>query len=60
MNDAGKKEGRNVEIYNYGSDFQILTPKEKRRILKNAKQLLNLQKENTDMVIDWKVKNDFK
>jgi len=40
-----KHEGRKVENYNFESDFQILTIKEKRVILKNAKSLLKLQKE---------------
>jgi hypothetical protein len=32
--------------HNYGSDFLLLTLEEKRRVLKNAKNLLNLQKED--------------
>ena len=46
MNDMAKQEGRWVETYDYGNDFQLLTPKEKRGILKNAQTLLKLQKEN--------------
>ena len=46
MNDTVKYEERKVESYNYGSDFQLLALKEKRGILKNAKTLLKLQREN--------------
>ena len=38
-------ERHKVKNYNFASDFQILTSKEKRVILKNAKTLLKLQKE---------------
>jgi DNA-binding transcriptional regulator GbsR (MarR family) len=40
------QKGGKVETYDFGSDFKILTPKEKREILKNAKNLLKLQMEN--------------
>jgi len=52
MNNMVKKAGCNVETYDYESDFQVLNLKEKRGILKNAKRLLNLQKENMDMVVE--------
>jgi len=39
-------EDRNVDFYNYENDFLILTNKEKRGILRNAKTFLRLQKEN--------------
>ena len=45
MDDIIKKEGRYVGTYNYKSDFMILTKKEKRGILKNAKRFLKLQRE---------------
>jgi hypothetical protein len=45
-----KHERLNVENYNFGSDFQILTLKEKRVILKNAKTLLKLQKEERVLI----------
>jgi hypothetical protein len=51
MNDTAKRKGRNVETYDYRNDFQILTSKEKRLILKNAKHLLKLQKGNAEMVV---------
>ena len=35
-----------MENYEYESDFQLLTLKEKRGILRNSRILLNLQKEN--------------
>jgi hypothetical protein len=46
MDDTAKQEGGNVEPYDYGSDFLILTRKEKRAVLKNAHHLLKLQKDN--------------
>jgi hypothetical protein len=46
MNGMAKHEGCKVETSNYGNDFQLLTLKEKRGILKNAKSLLKLQKDN--------------
>jgi hypothetical protein len=46
MNDKPKHKRFKVETYNFGSDFQILTSKEKRGILRNAKNFLKLQKDN--------------
>ena len=46
MNDTVKQKVCKVENYEYKSDFQLLTLMEKRRILKTAKILLNLQKKN--------------
>ena len=46
MNDKAKQEECKGECFNYESDFQLLTLKEKRGILKNAKNLLLLQREN--------------
>jgi hypothetical protein len=46
MNGTAKREGRKVETYHYVNDFQLLTLKEKRDILKNAKSLLKLQRDN--------------
>ncbi|MDR0290899.1 MAG: hypothetical protein LBI06_08190 [Treponema sp.] len=46
MNGTAKHEERKVETYHYRSDFQLLTQKEKRDILKNAKSLLKLQRDN--------------
>ena len=47
MNNTAKQAKYKVETCNYGSDFQLLTQKEKRGILKNAKTLLKLQRENS-------------
>jgi len=44
VNDMAIKNSCNVETYDYESDFKFLTLKEKRKILKNAKYLLKLQK----------------
>ena len=46
MKNTVKQKGSKVETYDFGSDFQILTSKEKRDVLKNAKNLLKLQMEN--------------
>jgi hypothetical protein len=46
MNGTANHEGCMVETYNYGIDFQLLTLKEKRGILKSAKSLLKLQRDN--------------
>jgi hypothetical protein len=46
MKDTAKQEGVKGEPYDYSKDFKILTRKEKRALLKNAKTLLKLQKEN--------------
>ena len=51
MNDTAKQKGYKVETYDYGNDFQLLSRKEKRGVLKNAKSLLRLQREN-DVVSD--------
>jgi len=45
-------EKHKVGNYNFTSDFQILTLKEKRVILKNAKTLLKLQKEEDVLFSD--------
>ena len=50
MNDKAEKEEVKEEPFNYANDFLFLTSKEKREVLKNAKQLLRLQKEDTEMV----------
>jgi hypothetical protein len=55
MDDTAKQEGGKVETYDYENDFQILTPKEKREVLKNAKHLLNLQKEDNAVLADASV-----
>ncbi|GHV00373.1 hypothetical protein FACS189483_10390 [Spirochaetia bacterium] len=46
MKDKAKQEGVKGESYDYSKDFKVLTRKEKRALLKNAKTLLKLQKEN--------------
>ncbi|GHU05890.1 hypothetical protein FACS1894147_12500 [Spirochaetia bacterium] len=46
MKDTAKQEGVKGESYDFGKDFKILTRKEKRALLRNAKTLLKLQKEN--------------
>jgi len=46
MNDTEKHKMCKAENYEYESDFQLLTLKEKRGILKNARVLLNIQKKN--------------
>ena len=46
MNNKANRESRKAENYNFGSDFQILTLKEKRGILKNARTLLKLQRDD--------------
>jgi hypothetical protein len=50
MNDKAEKEGVKGESYDYGNDFQLLPRKEKRELVKNAKTLLKLQKENAILV----------
>jgi len=52
MKNTVKQKGSKVETYDFGSDFQILTSKEKREILKNAKNLLKLQMENNILFTD--------
>jgi hypothetical protein len=51
MNYTAQQKGYKVETYNYGNDFQFLSREEKRGLLKNAKKLLRLQREN-DVVGD--------
>ena len=46
MKDKARQAGVKGEPYDYSKDFRILTLREKRGILKNAKDLLKLQKEN--------------
>jgi len=55
MNSTAIKDSCNVETYNYRSDFQFLSLKEKYRILKNAKYLLKLQKENNILLTDTSI-----
>jgi hypothetical protein len=43
-------ESHIAENYNFGCDFQILTLKEKRRILKYAKSFLKLQRDEGVMI----------
>jgi len=50
MNDRTTHESSKVENCNFMSDFQILTLKEKRGILKSAKNLLKLQNEDGVLV----------
>jgi hypothetical protein len=47
MNNMVNLENNKVEKCDYENDFQILTLKEKRGILKNAKTLLELQKKES-------------
>ena len=46
MRNTLNHEDYNVDFYDYENDFQILTNKEKRGVLRNAKTFLKLQKEN--------------
>jgi hypothetical protein len=46
MNVKAEKEGIKGESYDFSNDFQLLPCKEKRGLVKTAKTLLNLQKEN--------------
>lgn len=46
MNDTTWHKSLKVEIFDFENDFKILTLKEKHVVLKNAKSLLRLQKEN--------------
>ncbi|MDR0455563.1 MAG: hypothetical protein LBH20_02615 [Treponema sp.] len=52
MNNTVKQAGGKVGTYDYKSDFLILTLKEKWVILKNARHLLKLQKENAVVLAD--------
>jgi hypothetical protein len=46
MNNKAGKEGVKEESYDYDNDFKVLPRKEKRGLVKNAKTLLKLQREN--------------
>ena len=46
MNHTANQEEQKAEIFNYLDDFSILSLNEKRGIIKNAKTLLRLQKDN--------------
>ena len=46
MYNTARQEECNADTYNYEHDFQILTIKERRGIVKNAQAFLKLQKEN--------------
>jgi hypothetical protein len=50
MDNTSKNEGCKVETYNFRNDFQLLTRKEKRNILRNAKLLLKLQRDNGGLI----------
>jgi hypothetical protein len=50
MYGTAKQEICKVEPYNYSNDFQLLTRKEKRNILRNAKFLLKLQRDNEGLI----------
>jgi hypothetical protein len=53
MDTLGKEEIQvNDEIYDYGSDFKILSEDERREIMKSAKNLLKVQHENAVMLAD--------
>jgi len=56
MKNMAIKKSCNVETYDYSSDFKFLTKKEKREVLKNAKKLLKLQKENNALPADVNIK----
>jgi hypothetical protein len=46
MEDTENRGSCKADVNNYGGDFLLLSLKEKRGILKNAKTLLKLQKDN--------------
>jgi hypothetical protein len=50
MKKSAANENNKEETYNYRDDFQILTLNEKRKILKTAKFLLKLQRDNCSIV----------
>ena len=52
MNDKTTRKADKGESFVYGSDFIILSGKEKRIILKTAKNLLKLQRENNVVLTD--------
>ena len=51
MNEAAKLAENKVETYDYISDFLLLSLRERRAILKNAKNLLKLQRENNILLV---------
>jgi|GEM_PF-7075361 len=58
----GKKArvlGINEEPYDYTDDLKILTVKEKREILKNAKRLLALQKDDVEIPVEALIPNQY-
>ena len=52
MNDKTNQNVDKGEFFVYGSDFIFLSGKEKRVILKTAKNLLKLQQENNVVLTD--------
>jgi hypothetical protein len=50
MNGTAEHIDCKVETYNYRDDFQLLTRKEKRTVLRNAKYLLKLQRDNDSLI----------
>ncbi|MDR2375087.1 MAG: hypothetical protein LBD96_01460 [Treponema sp.] len=46
MNDKTEEEEVKGEFYDYSNDFHLLSRKERRGLVKNAKHLLKLQREN--------------
>ena len=51
MNGTVKLAENKVETYDYKSDFLLLPLGERRAILKNAKNLLKLQRENNILLV---------
>jgi hypothetical protein len=51
MKNKAKQAGKKGKPYDYSNDFKVLTKEEKREIVKTAKNLLKLQKEN-DLLAD--------
>ena len=54
MNDKTNQKVDKRDFFVYGSDFIILSSKEKRVILRTAKNLLKLQQENNVVLIEGK------
>jgi hypothetical protein len=52
MKDKAEQEGVKGESYDFSKDFKVLSHKEKRELVKNAKTLLKLQRENLSMLAD--------
>jgi len=52
MNEATKLAEYKLETYDYMSDFLLLTLRERRAILKTAKNLLKLQRKNNILSVD--------